>query len=119
MPTIFDGKLAGKAPYRRTWWLPGIAAPRTAHEVDQTPARGDDGDCRCTGQIDSSSTTSRGERTRHDIVGLNYYDPYLADDRDDAQESSFALQTAGVIQGRDYLSGHIYDHHRIPVAKST
>jgi hypothetical protein len=60
-----------------------------------------------------------GERTRHDIVGLNYYDPYLADDRDDAQESSFALQTAGVIQGRDYLSGHIYDHHRIPVAKST
>lgn len=36
-----------------------------------------------------------------DVVGLNNHDPYLADDRDDAQERSFALQTAGVIQGRD------------------
>ena len=54
-----------------------------------------------------------------DVVGLNHHDPYLANDRDDAQETSFALQTAGVIQGRDSLSGHIYDHHRIPVAKST
>jgi len=38
-----------------------------------------------------------------DVVGLNHCDPYLAADRDDAQERSFALQTAGIIEGRDSI----------------
>jgi hypothetical protein len=50
------------------------------------------------------------------IVGLNHYDPYVAQERGDPQERSFALQTVGVIGQLNDLLGQIYKRHGVEVA---
>jgi lysophospholipase L1-like esterase len=50
-----------------------------------------------------------------EIVGLNHYDPYIADERD-PQDRAFALRSIDVVGRLDDLLDQIYRQHRIGVA---